>query len=223
MDSPALNGTQSARSPSCPVLGGRTGAILGYRVQGTARPSGGSCHPVQLNTDPNCHFDQGLNRAINKLREALGDSAENPIFIETLAKRGYRFIGSLAVTARRIASLAVLPLDNLSRDPEQEFLADGMTEALITNLAKVGALRIASRTSVMRFKGTRNKSIREVAAELGVDGIVEGTVSRDRDRVRISAQLMMRRPTRTSGLRATSESSSLSSPCRVRSRAASSK
>jgi len=135
-------------------------------------------------------FDQGLNRAINKLREALGDSAENPIFIETLAKRGYRFIGSLAVTPRRIASLAVLPLDNLSRDPEQEFFADGMTEALITNLAKVGALRIASRTSVMRFKGTRNKSIREVAAELGVDGIVEGTVSRDRDRVRISAQLI---------------------------------
>jgi TolB-like protein/Tfp pilus assembly protein PilF len=135
-------------------------------------------------------FDHGLNRAINKLREALGDSADSPRLVETLAKRGYRFIGDLTRPSRRIDSLAVLPLDNISRDPEQEFFADGMTEALITTLAKISGLQVASRTSIMRYKGVRDKSLIEIATELGVDGIVEGTVSRFADRVRISAQLI---------------------------------
>jgi TolB-like protein/Tfp pilus assembly protein PilF len=134
-------------------------------------------------------FDQGLNRSINKLRETLGDSAENPIFIETLAKRGYRFIGALGTEARQIRSLLVLPLENLSRDPEQEYFADGLTEALITYLAKVSALRVISRTTAMVYKGVR-KPLPEIARELNVEGIVEGTVARSEGRVRISAQLV---------------------------------
>ena len=89
----------------------------------------------------------------------------------------------------QIRSLAVLPLENLSGDPEQEYFTDGMTDALITSLAKVGALRVVSRTSVMRFKDT-DKSLREIAAELGVDAIIEGSAIRDGDRIRITAQLI---------------------------------
>lgn len=90
---------------------------------------------------------------------------------------------------KRIRSLAVLPLANLSRDPEQEYFADGMTEALITNLAKIRALRVISRTSAMRYKGT-DKPLPEIAEELNVDGVVEGSVLRVGDRVRITAQLI---------------------------------
>jgi TolB-like protein len=135
-------------------------------------------------------FDQGLNRAINRLREALGDSAESPSFIETLSRRGYRFTGTIAANARKIDSLAVLPLENLSRDPEQDYFADGLTEALITYLAKISALQVASRTSVMRYKGAHGRSVREIAADLDVKGIVEGTVLRSGERVRISVQLV---------------------------------
>jgi len=189
-------------------------------------------------------FDNSLNTAINKLREALGDSADNPRFIETLPRRGYRFIApvdglgtgpddpdvrqprearpaprllrwliallSLAILATalsvsnvfhvrdrltrnmrapRILSLAVLPLTNLSGDPTQEFFSDGMTDALITDLAKVGSVKVISRTSVMRYKKT-DKSLPEISRELNVDGIIEGTVQRSGDRVRITAQLI---------------------------------
>jgi adenylate cyclase len=91
--------------------------------------------------------------------------------------------------APQIRSLAVLPLDNFSRDPEQEYFADGMTEALITDLAQVSALKVISRTSVMQYKGTR-KPLREIARELGVDAVIEGSVQRSGDRVRITAQLI---------------------------------
>ena len=89
----------------------------------------------------------------------------------------------------KVDSIAVLPLENLSRDPEQEYFADGMTEALITNLAQIQALRVVSRTSAMRFKGVR-KPLPEIARELGVAAVVEGTVARSGDRVRITAQLI---------------------------------
>jgi TolB-like protein/Tfp pilus assembly protein PilF len=141
-------------------------------------------------TDTFVDFDHGLNNAVKKLREALSDSAETPRYIETLPKRGYRFIGELERTSRKLRSIAVLPLENLSNDPEQEYFADGMTEALITNLAKISALRVTSRTSAMQYKGVHNKSAREIAGQLGVDGIVEGTVVRSGERVRISAQLI---------------------------------
>jgi TolB-like protein/Flp pilus assembly protein TadD len=159
-------------------------------------------------------FDHGLNIAINKLREALGDSAEKPRFIETLPRRGYRFIAALeevqseqsepdraAAEPRRggpaqakagpgrIRSLAVLPLECLSTNPEEEFFADGMTDELITTLAQISALRVVSRTSVMRYKGTR-KSLPEIARELKVDVVLEGTVVRSGNRVRIAGQLI---------------------------------
>ncbi|MCL5005782.1 MAG: winged helix-turn-helix domain-containing protein [Acidobacteria bacterium] len=206
-------------------------------------------------------FDHSVNTAINKLREALGDSAENPRFIETQPRHGYRFIapthaavgaihesplpvtieerhedslsataetarevpphaspkklwlaglglgvvGLLAVIlfrtdlARRgppaaapipaIHSLAVLPLENLSGDPGQQYLADGMTDELITTLGQVSALRVISRTSVMQYKGAK-KPLPEIARELNVDAIVEGSVLRSGDRVRITANLL---------------------------------
>ena len=134
-------------------------------------------------------FEQGLYNAVKRLRDALKDSADKPRFIETLSRHGYRFIGIIDESVRKIESLAVLPLDNLSRDPEQDYFAEGLTEALITTLAKIGELRVASRTSAMQYKGVR-KPLPEIAKELGVDAIVEGTVLRAGDRLRITAQLI---------------------------------
>jgi DNA-binding winged helix-turn-helix (wHTH) protein len=199
-------------------------------------------------------FDQALNIAIGKLRSALGDSAENPRFIETLPKRGYRFIADVSVLdtdarprrpgsvagnlpatkpghevqdarlavapkrrlwpARRVVvalalvlclliffawrfrsqaaapsgirSIAVLPLENLSGDASQNYFADGMTDELITDLAQISALRVISRTSVMVYKGAR-KPLPQIARELNVDAVVEGTVLRSGEQVRITA------------------------------------
>jgi TolB-like protein/DNA-binding winged helix-turn-helix (wHTH) protein len=186
-------------------------------------------------------FDHGLNNSINRIRDALGDSATKPEFIETLPKRGYRFIGealspegagsigddgdspdkttdrrwlawsfaAIVVVAMiaaswvtfsrwrangntgRITSLAVLPMENLSGDPEQEFFADGMTDELITMIAKSTPLRVISRTSVMRFKGSRARQpVKDISRALGVDAVVEGTVIRAGNHVRITAQLI---------------------------------
>ena len=95
----------------------------------------------------------------------------------------------------QIKSIAVLPLENLSRDPEQEYFADGMTEELITDLGKIGALRVISRTSVMRYKGTK-KPLPEIANELNVDALVEGTVLRSGNRVRVTVNLLHARTDR---------------------------
>jgi len=97
--------------------------------------------------------------------------------------------------AGTIRSLAVLPLENLSHDPEQEYFADGMTETLITNLSKIDTLRVVSRTSAMQYKGTK-KSLPEIAKELNVDGVIEGSVMRSGNRVRITAQLLQARTDR---------------------------
>lgn len=147
-------------------------------------------------------FDHSLHNAIAKIRETLGDSAESPRFIETLPRRGYRFIervdevkpepqalGETKRDACQIRSLAVLPLDDHSGEPGYEYFADGMTEALITNLAKIKALRVISRTSAMRYKGAR-KSLPQIARELNVDAVIEGSVLRSGDRVRIAVQLI---------------------------------
>ena len=134
-------------------------------------------------------FDHGINNAIKRLREALGDTSDTPRYIETLPRRGYRFIGKIESEAPRMRSLAVLPLEDLSHDPQQEYFAEGLTEALITALAKIGELRVVSRTSAMQYKGIR-KPLREIAKELEVDAIVEGTVLRAGRRVRITAQLI---------------------------------
>jgi TolB-like protein/DNA-binding winged helix-turn-helix (wHTH) protein/Flp pilus assembly protein TadD len=178
-------------------------------------------------------FDHGLNKAINKIRTALGDSADTPRFVETVARRGYRFLADVTVSAPppvvtpgaappkrawrwmpaasvaavlavaalawivysttrgqpSIHSLAVLPLESLSSDPSQDYFADGMTDELITELGRISALRVISRTSVMSYKHTR-KPLREIARELNVDAVVEGTVLRQGDLVRITAQLI---------------------------------
>ena len=137
-------------------------------------------------------FEDSLNHAVNKLRHALGDSAEDPQFIETLPRFGYRFIASgdrATEPEPAIRSLAVLPMANLSADPHQEYFADGMTDALITDLAKIRAVKVISRTSVMRYRGV-NKPLPQIARELGVDGIIEGAVQRSGERVRITVQLI---------------------------------
>lgn len=186
-------------------------------------------------------FDHSLHNAIARTREVLGDSTETPRYIETLPRRGYRFIatvegvsaqplkppasgepmpagakrnnrrlvsllaslivilvvaalwltwGSRHISAAPpIGSIAVLPLDNLSGDPSQDYFADAMTDELITNLAKVGSLRVTSRTTVTRYKHTA-KTLPEIARELNVDGIVEGSVVRSGQRVRVTAQLI---------------------------------
>jgi len=134
-------------------------------------------------------FDHGINNAIKRLREALGDTSETPRYVETLPRRGYRFIGKSEPEGARLRSLAVLPLKNLSHDPEQEYFAEGLTEALITTLAKIGELRVTSRTSSMLYKGAC-KPLREIARELEVDVVVEGTVLREGDRIRVTAQLI---------------------------------
>ena len=134
-------------------------------------------------------FDHGINNAIKRLREALGDIAETPRYVETLPRRGYRFVGKSERDTAKMRSLAVLPLEDLSHDLEREYFADGLTEALITILAKIGDLRVISRTSAMQYKGV-HKNVREIARELDVDTIVEGTVLRVGHRVRITAQLI---------------------------------
>jgi TolB-like protein/DNA-binding winged helix-turn-helix (wHTH) protein len=201
-------------------------------------------------------FDHGLNKAINKIREALGDSAENPRFLETVARRGYRFLADVTVidtpadrppetpidaparpedpdlgrltdagalpkrpsrpvasrpfgiglalvsaaavswvfyarnhASPEIRSLAVLPIESLSDDVSQDYFADGMTDALITDLGQISALRVISRTSAMTYKHV-HKPLPEIARELNVEAVVEGTVLRSGDRVRITAQLI---------------------------------
>src|SRR5438309_78529 len=203
-------------------------------------------------------FDQAVNVAIAKLRRALGDSADNPRYIETLPRRGYRFIADVAVvnrpidkmefvhagassgkedraphevagkaapkrlpwqhawktlglalvllilivwifrsrsrpprnvlSSRSVRSLAVLPLEYLSSNSD-DYFADGMTDELITDLAQISALRVISRTSVMPYKGVR-KPLPQIARELNVDAVVEGTVLRSGKQVRITAQLI---------------------------------
>ncbi|PYR61552.1 MAG: hypothetical protein DMF91_09520 [Acidobacteria bacterium] len=181
-----------------------------------------------------------MNSAIRKLRDALDDSAENPRFIETLPRRGYRFIGSmesaipeavpaappaaksaarnrrglmaggllLVVTvaalvygtgwwprisartaAGHIRSLAVLPLENLTGDPAQDYFVDAMTDALTTDLAQVGGFDVISRTSAMQYKRAK-KLLPVIGHELNVDALLEGTVVRSGNHVRITAQLI---------------------------------
>jgi TolB-like protein/DNA-binding winged helix-turn-helix (wHTH) protein/Flp pilus assembly protein TadD len=200
-------------------------------------------------------FDHGLNKAINKVRDALSDSAESPRFVETVSRRGYRFIAEVKVAeapghgpgpinepqpkpevveqrdpATEIApleplrlspawkisvlvlvllisslaawrfyfpsrpspvirSLAVLPLESLSSDASQDYFADGMTDELISDLGQINALRVISRTSVMTYKHVR-KPLPQIARELNVDAVVEGTVLRSGSKVRITAQLI---------------------------------
>jgi len=133
-------------------------------------------------------FDHGLNKAIAKLREALGDSAEAPRFIETVPKRGYRFLQPLA-NAVPEASIAVLPFLNLTNDPETELLADGICEEIIFSLGQIRDLHVAARTSSFTFKG-KSVDLRTIGQQLNVRTLLEGSVRRSGDRLRVSAQLV---------------------------------
>lgn len=196
-------------------------------------------------------FDHGLTKAVNRIRDVLGDSAESPRYVETLPRRGYRFVGvaevvngsgpageaasavagtaqpslateiqvaparsrrlALAVVlgvalllaaglwlsrpwnglwpSNQIRTVAVLPLENLSHDPQEDYFADGMTDELITTLAKIGALHVISRSSVLQYKGAK-KPMSEIHRQLGADAVVQGTILRSGERVRITVQLI---------------------------------
>jgi TolB-like protein/Tfp pilus assembly protein PilF len=137
-------------------------------------------------------WDNGLNTALKKLRDALSDSAEKPRYIETFPKRGYRFMAlPNPAVLDRVILLAVLPFENLSGDVEQEYFSDGLTEEMITALAqlKPERLRVIARTSSMSYKKTR-KGVDKIARELGVDWLLEGSVRPGSERVRITAQLI---------------------------------
>ncbi len=186
-------------------------------------------------------ISDNLVQAIHSIRTALGGDARQPRFVQTVHRRGYRFVAPVTImdsecsqnrvpvvserkeksplrivilalclaavglvtlvgafqwsktsktaTYPAIRSLAVLPLENLSGDPEQEYFADGMTDTLITELARIKVLDVISRTSVMKFKDTR-LSVPQIADELGVDAIVEGTITRAGGRIRVIAQLV---------------------------------
>ncbi|MGH9583661.1 MAG: winged helix-turn-helix domain-containing protein [Bryobacteraceae bacterium] len=144
-------------------------------------------------------FDAGLNKIVNRLREALSDSATNPRFIETVPRRGYRLL--VPVTTAQAAHgplasfqrlrLAVLPFENLSSDSEQEFFSDGLTEEMISELGRMAPKRLGviARTSAMLYKRS-GKSVDTIGRELGVDYILEGSVRRTESRARITAQLI---------------------------------
>ena len=145
-------------------------------------------------------FEHSLNTSVKKLREALGEEARTPQYIETLPRRGYRLVAPVPasqdcpVSIHRRAGrvlLAVRPFDNLSGDPRQEYFSDGMTVELINHLGMLSPreLGVIARTSVMKYRQT-DKSIAEMGSELGVDYIVEGTVRRDGERVKISSRLV---------------------------------
>lgn len=193
-------------------------------------------------------FEDGLNHAIIRLRNALGDSAQAPRYIETVPRRGYRFIAPVETTpspctpalehldaesapeSRRsspspraafaalalvgllafvllgwrtrvlahidaVESLAVLPLVNLTGDPAKEFLSDGVTEDLTTELSRLNPLRVVSRTSTMRYKGAR-QSLTDIGRELAVDAVIEGAVQRAGGKIRITLQLIEARTDR---------------------------
>jgi TolB-like protein/DNA-binding winged helix-turn-helix (wHTH) protein len=142
-------------------------------------------------------FDNSLNIAVARLRAALGDSAEHPRLIETLPKRGYRFIGSLgplseaeggAVSRPR---LLVLPFLNVGGNPAQEYFSDAMTDEIITALASLAPQQLAviARTTAMRYKNSR-KDIARIGREVAVDYVVEGAVRHAGDRVAINVQLV---------------------------------
>lgn len=139
-------------------------------------------------------FEQGLNFCIRQIRSALDEDPGKPRFLQTLPRRGYRFVAKVAQTGpssgnRAIGSIAVLPLKNLSGSPDEDYFAEGLTEELITELSKLSDLRVISRTSAMHYKDSQ-KTLPEIARELKVEAVVEGAAMRSGEQVRITAQLI---------------------------------
>ncbi len=138
-------------------------------------------------------FENGLNSAANRLRDVLRDQARHPRYIETLARRGYRFIAPVEQVSSGRLTLAVLPFENLNRDPEQDFVADAVSDALRMELGNVSSLRVISRQSVLRLKDTQ-KTLPEIAGELKAEVVVEGSALLVGGSVRITAQLVQAAP-----------------------------
>lgn len=153
-------------------------------------------------------FDHSLNTAVSKLRAALADRASRPRYIETIGRRGYRFIGQIgsaghaappnalpspttkpATASEGEPSIAVLPLANLSGDKDNDYFSYGLTEEVINALASIPGLRVVARTSSFRFKNAA-EDVREIGAQLGVRFVLEGSVRRVADQVRVSVQLI---------------------------------
>ena len=143
-------------------------------------------------------FEQGLNYCIKQIRAALGDDAKAPSYVETLQRRGYRFVAHVERVAAEPppapagkALIAVLPFENLSGDPEQEYFNDGLTEEMITQLSRLNPQRLGviARTSAMKYKATP-KTASQIGRELGVSYLLEGSVRRAAGRVRVTAQLI---------------------------------
>lgn len=138
--------------------------------------------------------DDAVTRCIRALRIALGDSRDQPVFVETISKRGYRLLQPVAPleeaqTSSQPPTLAVLPFENLTGDAEREFIADGFTELLIANLAALAGLRVISRTSVMRYRSHRS-ALPQIAAELNAQLIVEGSVLLSGEKLQVIVQLI---------------------------------
>jgi TolB-like protein/Tfp pilus assembly protein PilF len=135
-------------------------------------------------------FDHGINNAIKRLREALGDTAETPRYIETLPRRGYRFLNAVAVaTPNAEVSIAVLPFLSLSSDPDNEIFADGMCEEIISSLAQIKNLRVIARTSSFSFKG-KHVDLRTIGEQLNVRTVLEGSVRKSGNHLKITVQLV---------------------------------
>jgi TolB-like protein/Tfp pilus assembly protein PilF len=139
-------------------------------------------------------IENGINTAVRKLRLALHDDPRRPRYIETVAAKGYRFITPPPISEKRASqpvTLAVLPFENLSGDPSQDYFADGLTEETIAVLGAIGpdTLGVIARTSSMSYKRTA-KTISQIGRELGVQFVLESSVRRDHDRVRVTAQLI---------------------------------
>ena len=130
-------------------------------------------------------FEVALNSAVSRLRDALGDSADSPSFIETIPKRGYRFVVPIA----KRPAVAVMPFANQTAEARDEYFSDGLTDELIRVLSRIDGLRVTARSVVFRFKGQPSDA-REVGRELGVDAVLEGSVWRPGDRIRITVNLV---------------------------------
>src|SRR6516164_5804784 len=131
-------------------------------------------------------FEVALNSAVSRLRDALGDSADSPSFIETIPKRGYRFV----VPIPKRPAVAVMPFVNQTTDVRDEYFSDGLTDELIRVLSRIEDLRVTAPSVVFRFKGEPRRDAREVGRELGVEAVLEGSVWRAGDRIRITVNLV---------------------------------
>lgn len=149
--------------------------------------------------DTHVNFDQSLNAAMKRLRHALGDSPGKPLFIETMARRGYRFIAPVTSpgqstlpsvrTVHAVHSIAVLPFENATADPDADYLIDGLTEAISNALSRLPALRVLARSTVFRYRG-KPVDCRALVWKLSVGAVLPGRVSQRGDQLMIGTELV---------------------------------